>query len=127
MHIPEGKSLTDQSFKNSSDINQIIAHYQKTGILPQGKNPQYLDISQLPDFMEAHDIVLAAHEMFSSLPSDIRKEMGNDPRNLESYINDPKNHSKLVEHGMLHPSEKTVSEPIKQPAAETVSTQEETK
>lgn len=47
-HIPEGESLTQQSFQDSVDINSIIARYDRTGVLPLPTRPaQYADVSGL--------------------------------------------------------------------------------
>ena len=49
----------DQSYKNVSDINNIMKQYQKTGILPNVKEKlaRYADVSQVPTVEEAHDII----------------------------------------------------------------------
>lgn len=77
-------TLTKQEFKDESDINKIVER-AKRGIEPR-LNPvqaQYGDVSNLPSFEEAFDIVQAAHETFMSLPARLRKLIDNDPRRMD--------------------------------------------
>ena len=73
---------TKSEFADECDINKIMARYRKTGELPvtalQAAD-RFGDFSQVPDFQEMQNRVLAAHEMFAALPSDIRKRFNNDP------------------------------------------------
>lgn len=102
-HYCDEKSLTDQSSKKMCDINLIMKQYQKTGLLPNfsQKIGQYLDISDVPSFEEAHDIVTEARSLFLELPSKIRKLMDNNPANLENFVLDPKNIDILVKEGLM--------------------------
>lgn len=103
--------LTDQSDAKDADINAIMERYKKTGMLPQYKEKigQYLDNTQIPTFMDAHDLVVQAQELFLQIPSPIRKLMDNDPANLENFIKNKDNHDILREYGVLNkvePSQK---------------------
>jgi phage internal scaffolding protein len=101
--IPKGASMTDQSDANYLDINNIMKNYAKTGLLPQFKEKvaQYLDVSNAPSYIEAHDQIQAAKKLFDALPSAVRKLMDNDPAKLEETLKDPKNYDFLVQHGVL--------------------------
>jgi hypothetical protein len=101
--VPEGASLTDQSDKNYLDINNIMKHYAKTGVLPQFKEKiaQYLDVSSLPSYMEAHEQIQAAKELFYKLPSDVRRLADNNPAKLEQVINNPDYSDLLYKHGLI--------------------------
>lgn len=108
----DSKTLTDQSFKNNSDINFIVEQVRKTGLLPQqsqDKIPQFLDLSSIPDLEGAFNIAEQAAELFYDLPSAIRKEMDNDPSKLEIYLKDPKNKDTLIKNGIFQPEEKPVT------------------
>jgi phage internal scaffolding protein len=96
-------SKTDQSSKEYCDINTIMAQYQRTGMLPhfKEKTPQYVDLSKIPNFIEAFDKVAEANQLFYELPSEIRNLMHHDPRNLEAFISDEKNHEVLEAFGMV--------------------------
>ena len=113
--VPQGASLTDQSDKNMSDINVIMKNYAKTGLLPQFKEKveQYLDVTELPSYMDAHARISEAKRLFSELPAQVRNAMLNDPANLEPFIADPRNMEFLIEHGVLErvdePKSKQVS------------------
>lgn len=119
--IPEGKTMTDQSDKNMVNINTIMANYAKTGILPQfpEKIEQYLDVTQIPSYMEAQEQIAEARDLFMQLPATIRKDMNNNPQNLESYLTDERNKEKLIKYGILKKKvepEKPADPPKAQPA-----------
>jgi len=76
----EGRAKPE--FRDDCDINKILARYRTTGQLPASARSQasrYGDFSQIPDFMEMQERVLAATDMFMALPARIRKEFDNDP------------------------------------------------
>lgn len=95
--------LTDQSFKKSQDINNIMKQYSKTGILPSTREhlARYVDNTQVLSIEEAHEVIKNANEMFMQLPADIRKLMDNDPSKMVEYIKNPNNKEILVKHGVL--------------------------
>ena len=76
-----GKSRTEQAHKSETDINRIMAKYEKTGLINHVNNYQgdYGDFTNAPDYQTALNSVLAANEMFATLPSKLRKQFGNDP------------------------------------------------
>lgn len=106
--------LTDQSYKQACDINNIMAQYAKTGYLPQNITvpARYVDNTLIPSFEQSYEIVLKAQEAFYQLPADIRKLMDNDPSQLENFISDPANTDILVSRGVLVQREPV--EPIKE-------------
>ncbi len=113
------KELTDQSYKDSCDINQIIANYALTGVLaePNKNLGSYMDCSQIPSLMDAHDLVESAKQSFMELPAEIRKLMYNNPENLEKFIQNPENHAVLTKNGIIVEKQKTQSAtPTSQPA-----------
>ena len=63
----EKPSRTKQSFAAETDINQIMARYQKTGVLSvdpldaaRAANPLYADVSGLPSYQEMRNRIVAA-------------------------------------------------------------------
>lgn len=94
---------TDQSYKNLCDINLIVSNYNKTGVLSHVKSnlPTYMDHTEIPSLMEAHAIVRDAQAAFMELPSQIRKLMDHNPKNLESFIQNPENRDLLEKNGIL--------------------------
>lgn len=99
----KSKQNTDQSYKKSCDINLIMNQYQKTGLLPHIKDRvgQYMDVSNAPDLIEAHEIVQEAKELFDDLPVEVRRLMDYDPSKLVNFVSDEKNYDLLVEHGIM--------------------------
>lgn len=94
--------LTDQSYKKSSDINNIVKAYQKTGILPKKKmEGHYGDFSQVPTLEASFEAANLALEAFMSLPADVRKLMDNDASKLELWLSDAKNQKMAQEYGLL--------------------------
>ncbi len=100
--IVDPKQITDQSAKNSCDINNIVKQFMKTGVLPtSNKIPRFGDFSETPTLEAAFDVAHAAQEAFYQLPSAIRKMIDNDPSQLEKFISDPENNQLCVKYGLL--------------------------
>lgn len=111
--------LTDQSYKNSCDINNIMTQYAKTGMLPNitSKTPQFVDNTLIPDLNTAFELVNSAIEGFNQLPPTIRRLMDNNPANLESFISNRDNAEILVKHGILIPKENLDSTDKQEPTS----------
>lgn len=72
--------LTDQHQKDDCDLNKILKRYCVGG-LPAAPACRFEDLTEAPkDLQEAFDKVQDAVEWFDSLPSDVRRRYGNDPR-----------------------------------------------
>ena len=87
----EQPSQTLQSFKDDADINCIIARYETTGVLvdptvPVSRTPQFGDFSDMPTYQEAQNVIVAANNAFSDLPSKIRERFGNDPAAYFDFV-----------------------------------------
>ncbi|UYD39249.1 MAG: internal scaffolding protein [Wigfec virus K19_177] len=97
--------ITDQSYKKASDINTIMKQYQKTGLLlePMKAFSKYVDNTQAIPLEDAHRLLYEAKELFYQLPSALRKQMDNDPVQLESFLSNPENHDQLIKFGLLKP------------------------
>lgn len=85
------KSLTQQQFKDSSDINILFGKYLETGEIPQIDGLQYGDFTGIYDFQTAMNAVRAAEESFQTLPARIKNRFDNNPQKLVEFINDPEN------------------------------------
>ena len=84
-------SQTLQSFKDDADINCIIALFENTGVLvdptvPVSRTPQFGDYSDMPDYQTAQNVIVAANNAFSALPSNIRERFGNDPAAYFDFV-----------------------------------------
>jgi hypothetical protein len=101
-------SLTQQEFKESCDINNILAKFsvqaQALGVelsqlMPQDQG-SYGDFSQLDDFQTAQNKIAFLNDQFSNLPSDVRRKFGDDLNNFVSAISDPNRIDELGELGV---------------------------
>ena len=125
-------SMTQQQFKDEADINNIMARYQKTGVLvdpltQSTRKPMFDDFSELGDFRDHQQAVIDAQEMFMQLPSRLRARFGNDPAELLQWRSNSANKDEAIELGLMSkPSEMTPemplngevsSEPVRQEAA----------
>lgn len=99
-------SKTDQSYKKACCINNIVATYHKTGVMPQGKTPSYADVSEVPSFIEAFEMSKLAQDAFLALPATVRKLMDNDPLKLEEFISNKDNYEMCVKYGLLEQKQK---------------------
>jgi dTDP-glucose pyrophosphorylase len=94
-------SLTDQSWKKDCDVNHIVNKYMKTGQLThvaKGEG-QYLDVSEISDLQDGLLKIKQAEELFRQLPEKVR-QVCKTPRELVTYLADPKNDDQAVELGL---------------------------
>lgn len=97
-----GTSRTKQSFKAECDVNRIVARHRLTGQLTHvtTRLPQFLDMSSIPDYQTALNLVLDAQAGFMQLPAVLRKRFGNNPAALLDFVRDPANADELVALGL---------------------------
>lgn len=101
-------SLTQQEFKESCDINNILAKFsvqaQALGLEPSQLMPQdqgtYGDFSNLDDFQTAQNKIAFLNDQFSNLPSDVRRKFGDNLNNFISALSDPNRIDELGELGV---------------------------
>lgn len=96
------ESRTQQQFKDECDVNNIVAKYQRTGVVEHANRYQasYGDVSGY-DFTEAQNLVAAVTQQFETLPSTERKAFGNDPAEYLAYVSDPANAEDAKSRGLL--------------------------
>lgn len=96
-------SMTEQHFKDDCDINNIVAQYQQTGVLPQGdRQPLFGDFADFPtDLMSSQKYFDDAQERFMQLDARLRKEFDNDPVKLLAFIGDSNNRDRAIELGLI--------------------------
>lgn len=111
-----GPVVVDHSEKDKVNINKIIDRARRTGIWPsQERKPVYINAADAPTaLLDSFAAVERAKEAFMALPAKLRRELGNDPRNLESWLSDPKNVEDAVEYGLIQ----GVDEPLKSPESD---------
>lgn len=97
-------SKTQQQFAAQCDVNNIIAKYKKTGELPLArKQGVFADVASITDYHDSLNRVLDANAAFMRLPADLRTRFGNDPQQLLSFLQDPKNYDEGVKLGLYEP------------------------
>lgn len=103
INFPDDSLYTDQSFRDESDINTIMARYQSTGEMPVlNEMPgQWLDVTEM-DFQRHMDFIIDAQNLFDDLPSDLRDRFGNDPGAFLGFCSDEKNRDEMARLGLLN-------------------------
>ena len=96
-------SMTEQHFKDECDINNIVAQYQATGVLPSGnREPLFGDFADFPqDLQSSQRYFDEAQEPFMQLDARLRKEFDNDPVKLLQFIADDNNRERAIELGLI--------------------------
>ena len=98
----EEPSLTQQHFKDETDINNILRQFNVTGMLPEAPlSPRYGDFSGIVDYHSALNAVIAAEDSFMTLPAQIRARFENDPAQLIDFLGDENNRSEAEKLGLL--------------------------
>lgn len=109
-----GPTKTRQSEAAACDINNIMARYKKTGVIPVVDRPVlYQDVAEIGDFRSVLDRVDRANKMFMKLPAKVRAEFGNDVATFLDFTSDPANRDQMVEMGLI--DVKAAPEPPKPP------------
>lgn len=95
-------SLTQQNMAADTDINNILAKYRTTGVLTHVAKyaGQYGDFSGVPDYKTGLEMVMAAEDMFMSLPANIRDRFGNDPGRFIEFATNKDNQEELQKMGL---------------------------
>lgn len=116
--MPSGVSRTKQSFKKDCDMQHILAKYQKTGVIEHRRQYEgrYGDFTNVTDYQTAMGVVIAAQNMFESLPSTVRKRFGNDPQQFLDFATNPVNGEELVKMGLAVRREPPPAAPEASPA-----------
>lgn len=106
------ESKTQQHMRDQCDVNQIMARYQKTGLIEHVSRYQgnYGEFADAPSYHEGLNKMLAAEAMFMTLPSTVREAFSNDPGEFLEFALDPSNEDGMRELGLL-PKMEPVSPP----------------
>ncbi len=86
-----GVSKTDRSFRAGCDVNNIVAHYQATGIDPYADRipTQRFGHASSQSYEEAMRNVAEINSAFAELPSAERSLHYNDPARWIDHLNTP--------------------------------------
>lgn len=112
-----GEGRTKQSHRDECDINQIMARYQRTGVLEHVREhpPQHGDVTAI-DFQTSMDLVVQARQQFEALPSSIRDYCGNDPAAYLDLVTRPEYAEEARRLGLLRPAADPATPPASRPA-----------
>lgn len=96
-------SMTKQSFKEQTDINQILKRYKTTGTVDHidRRVPRFGDFTGEFDFAASLNMVREAQDAFMALPAEVRRRFGNDPGQLLDFIRDAANADEARDLGLL--------------------------
>lgn len=99
------QSRTKQAFGEETNINAIMAKFEKTGLIDHLNTHQgdYGDFANYADFHTSMNLIRAAGEMFMTLPPGIRSRFGNEPGQFVSFAQDPDNLAELRKMGLANP------------------------
>lgn len=128
-YIDDTPSMADESQAKACDVNEIVkTAIQMNGIQrfnrwleSQPTGGSYADLSGVKDLVSAFEQVERVSALFKQLPVEVRTACENDPRNFDSWINDPRNESMARDLGLLkelNPSSKGAAELVPESAAE---------
>lgn len=99
------ESKVQEQFADACNTDTIIRKYNMMGVNPfiAVGDSQYLDTTQIPDFICANNAQVKVKEYFEGLPADIRLEFNNDPMQFAEVVSDPRNADYLRDIGVLAP------------------------
>lgn len=112
-HINTQPEVTKQSHKDSTDVNLIIANYDRTGLLVHLNKAEarYEDVSEVGDYQDALDIINNAERAFMKLSSAQRKVFNNSAAQFLDAAHDPDKRELLEQAGLI-PSPPAPAPPI---------------
>lgn len=103
-HGDGGPSRTRQDMADECDVNNIMAKYEHTGVLPQVGNPYYADFTSVPNTLqEAMHQMHDATEAFMTLPAKVRREFDNDPAKFVDFAMQDDNLDQMIDWGLAPP------------------------
>lgn len=97
--------MTEQHHKSAVDINNIIRQHDRTGIITHVNRSvaSYGDYTEVNEYQECLNRVIAADNAFSALPAHVREKFKNDPGEFFEFATNPENHDEMVELGLANP------------------------
>lgn len=115
------ESMVKQSFADETDINKIIAGYEKSGMIQHlnEREPFYGDVSDMVDYQHCLNVVNEANDLFMNMDARIRERFANDPARMVAFLNDPKNIQEAISLGMAVERPKEVKQVVEDQPVET--------
>jgi len=117
----EDATLTQQHFKDETDINNILRQFNITGLLPEAPlSPRYGDFTGIGDYHTALNQVIAAEDEFMSLPATLRARFENDPAQLIEFLDKPENLDEAISLGLVNKTPVEMPQVVESPQEKTV-------
>jgi len=79
------ETLVEQCHEETTNINKIIARYRTSGVLPQGREGRYEDVSEIGELMDVRLQMNAAMAAYEELPKSITDQF-NDVGEFIEYV-----------------------------------------
>ncbi len=110
---PVGKSRTKQSFREESEITNILKRYVKTGIADHmnAHSGEYGFASSV-DFHQAMNVVTKADQMFEALPAELRKRFNGAPGEFLDFVQNPENQEEMIKLGLATRTAEVERKPV---------------
>lgn len=105
-YVP-GDSLTQQHFLDDANINNVVSKASvnggilSTGMINQGRTPQFGDFSQVKSYHESLILMDEAKTQFYTLPSQLRKRFNNNPSDLIDFLKIEDNRTEAINLGLI--------------------------
>ncbi len=95
------ESQTEQSHKDTCDINNIVYRFQKGAVLEhRNEHRGEYGYATAQTYNEALNVVTKGMSMFEDLPSHIREKFKNDPGQFLEFVQNDKNAKEMVKLGL---------------------------
>ena len=101
------ETLTVQYLAEDCDLRKMMEKHRITGQIDvKVGDPYYADFSEVKDYQSALNQVMAAEEVFNSLPAKIRDRFGHNAGKLLEFLQNPDNKQEAIELGLLEDPER---------------------
>lgn len=97
------KSRTQQNFRDDVNVNTIMRKARRTGVLPvkQPVENYFQDLIGYEDYHTSLNKIMAIDKLFAQLPAKCRNKFKNDPAEILTFLQDPKNKAEAQEIGLI--------------------------
>ena len=102
--------MTQQHFKEQCDINRILDAYKVKAramgvsvaeLMPKLGSEQFLDVSNLDDYLTSQNRIAQVNQMFEALPAEVRRSYNDNPANFVAALGDSRNYRKFADLGIM--------------------------
>lgn len=103
--VGEDENLVQHHMQEECDVNVIMRRYQAIGELTHiyQMAGTYGDFSDVGDYKDGVERIMAADAMFMELPASVRDRFGNDPAQFVEFATDPSNIDEMRKMGLAPP------------------------